>query len=57
MKCDINDDEVVTTADLIKIMQVILSQISASECPAADINNDGYVNVLDFIAVRKIFLG
>lgn len=57
MECDINDDEVVTTADLIKIMQVILSQIPASECPSADINKDGYVNILDFIAVRKIFLG
>ena len=50
---DINDDGVLNSADLIDMIKMMIGQSEVGA--SADINNDGKVNISDFLMLKKTF--
>ena len=53
---DVNDDGIISMADLVMLQKYLLKAGNLIKSFTADVNKDGYVDVFDSVALRKLLI-
>ena len=51
---DVNGDDSIDADDLTILMQLLAGAVVSYDEAAADVNGDGRINTIDFLALRKM---
>jgi hypothetical protein len=55
-KGDVNEDQTITIADVVALLNIILGFAENTSPRASDLNKDGITDVQDLILLKEIFL-